>query len=109
MGTTPLQQLPLWARVAIEWLDARHEPPVSEPVPPGTLRLVRLAREGALRPGDLVATQRPGECEVTRILTRQSIAVRALATGRHHLIGVLDFGTDARVVDAQGPTDGTLA
>lgn len=144
MGPTPLQHLPLWARVAIEWLDGRHElrsqdkldevldhsakfygevvsdtireavreicrrrfigsysePAVSEPVPPGTLRLVRLAREGALRPGDLVATQRLGECEVTRVHTRHSIEVRDPSTGRHYLISGLDFGPDARVEDA---------
>lgn len=143
MGPTPLQHLPLWARVAIEWLDGRHElrsqdkldevldhsakfygevvsdtireavreicrrrfigsysePAVGEPVPPGTLRLVRLAREGALRPGDLVATQRLGECEVTRVHTRHSIEVRDPSTGRHYLISGLDFGPDARVED----------
>ncbi len=144
MGTTPFQHLPLWAKVAIEWLDGRHElrsqekldevlghsakfygeivhdtvreavrdicrrrflgsysePPVSEPGPPGTLRLVRLAREGALHPGDLVATQRLGECEVTRVHTRHSIEVRDPSTGRHYLIGGLDFGADAHVEDA---------
>ncbi len=106
MGPTPYQYLPLWAKVAIERLNAdaelrtesmldelldsyaktygeavddqtresaRHicrsrflgtysEPPQREPVPPGTLRLVRLAREGALNTGDLVATQRLGDC-----------------------------------------------
>lgn len=148
MGTIPLQQLPLWAKVAIEWLDGRHElrsqdqldavldhgakfygeivsdpireavrdicrrrfigsytePPASEPVPPGTLRLVRLAREGALRPGDLVATQRLGECEVTRVHTRHSIEVRDPSTGRHYLISGLDFGPDARIEDAPTPS-----
>ncbi|AEF88808.1 hypothetical protein DelCs14_1782 [Delftia sp. Cs1-4] len=147
MGPTPYQYLPLWAKVAIERLDAcaelrtesmldellegyaksygetvdgqtresaRHicrrrfrgsysEPPQSESVPPGTLRLIRLAREGALSTGDLVATQRLGECEVARVHTPHSIEVRALATGRHYLIGGLDFGADARVAEAGTP------
>lgn len=148
MGTIPLQQLPLWARVAIEWLDGRHElrsqdkldavldhgakfynetvsdtireavrdvcrrrfigsytePPLSEPVPPGTLRLVRLARQGALRPGDLVATQRLGECEVTRVHTRHSIELRDPSMGRHYLISGLDFGPDARIEHVPTPS-----
>lgn len=147
MGPTPYRYLPLWAKVAIERLDAcaelrteamldelldgyartygeavdaqnresaRHicrrrflgsysEPPQSEPVPPGTLRLVRLAREGALGIGDLVATQRLGECEVARVHTPNAIEVRALATGRHYLISRLHFGPDARVVDPGKP------
>lgn len=147
MGPTPYQYLPLWAKVAIERLDAcaelrtesmldellhgyaqtygegvddqtresaRHicrrrflgsysEPPLAEAVPPDTLRLVRLGREGALGVGDLVATQRLGECEVVRVHTPHSIEVRALSSGRHYLISGLDFGPDARVVDAGGP------
>lgn len=153
MGPTPCQYLPLWAKVAIEWLDGRHElrtqekldevldhsakfygeivddtmretvrdicrrrflgsysePPQSEPVPPGTLRLVRLAREGALSTGDLVATQRLGECEVARIHTPHSIEVRALATGRHYLISGLDFGPDAHVAGVERPCGATGA
>lgn len=141
MGPTPYQYLPLWAKLAIERLDAcadlrtesmldellegyaktygqpvdvqtresvrnicrrrfvgsYTEPPKPEDIPPGTLRLVRLAREGALRAGDLVATQRLGECEVTRIHTPQSIEVRAKATDRHYLISGVDFGPDARI------------
>lgn len=141
MGPTPYQYLPLWARVAIERLDAcaelrtepmldelldayartygeavdpqtresaRHvcrrrflgsysEPALNEPVPPGTLRLVRLAHEGRLSAGDLVATQRLGECEVVRPHTPHSLEVRVLTTGRHYLISGLDFGPDARI------------
>lgn len=85
--------------------DSFKELPVPEDVPPGTLRLVRLAREGALSPGDLVATRRLGECEVARIHTRYSIEVRSMATGQHYLLSGLDFGADARVVpmpDAAG-------
>ena len=144
MGPTPYQYLPLWAKVAIERLDAdaqlrseamldeliasyarsygdsvdehtresaRHicrrrfvcsytEPALLEPVPPGTLRLVRLAREGALSPGDRVATQRLGECEVTRLHSPHAIEVRDPSTGRHYLISGLDFGPDARLVNA---------
>ena len=151
MGPTPYQYLPLWAKVAIERLDAdaalrseamldelldsyarcyaevvdpqtrdsaRHicrrrfigtytEPPRPEPVPPGTLRLVRLAREGALSPGDRVATRRLGECEVTRIHTPHSIEVRDPSTGRHYLISGLDFGTDARVVEVEAARGAT--
>jgi len=147
VGPTPYQYLPLWAKIAIERLDAcaelrtesmldelldgyartygepvddqtresaRHicrrrfpgsysEPPLTEPVPPGIVRLVRLAREGALSTGDLVATQRLGECEVARVHTAHSIEVRALATGQHYLISGLDFGAHARVVDAERP------
>lgn len=77
------------------------EPPVAEPVPPGIVRLIRLAREGALSTGDRVATQRLGECEIARVHTPHAIEVRALATGRHYLISGLDFGPDARVVDAE--------
>ena len=83
------------------------EPPRPEPVPPGTLRLVRLAREGALSPGDRVATQRLGECEVTRIHTPHSIEVRDPSTGRHYLISGLDFGTDARVVEVEAARGAT--
>jgi hypothetical protein len=148
MGPTPYQYLPLWAKVAIELLDAdaalrseamldelldsyarcyaeavdaqtresaRHicrrrfigsytEPPRPEPVPPGTLRLVRLAREGALSTGDRVATQRLGECEVTRIHTPHSIEVRDPSTGRHYLISGLYFGPDARIAETATPT-----
>jgi hypothetical protein len=144
MGPTPYQYLPLWAKVAIERLDAdaqlrseamldelidsyarsygdsvdeqtresaRHicrrrfagsyaEPALLEPVPHGTLRLARLAREGALSPGDRVATQRLGECEVTRVHSPHSIEVRDPSTGRHYLISGLDFGPDARLVNA---------
>jgi hypothetical protein len=143
MGPNPFQYLPLWARVAVEWLDGRSElrsqdkldavldhsaqfygvtvhdavrekvreicrrrfmgsytePAVSEPFPPGTLRLIRLAREGALSAGDRVATLRLGECEVTRVHTRHSIEVRDPSTGRHYLISGLDFGPDARIED----------
>lgn len=146
MGPTPYQYLPLWAKVAIERLDAstelrkeamldelldgyartygetvdtqvrdsaRHicrrrfmgsyaEPALDEPVPPGTLRLVRLAQEGVLSPGDRIATQRLGECEVTRIHTPHSIEVRDPATGRHYLISGLDFGPDARLREMVG-------
>ncbi|EER62145.1 hypothetical protein AcdelDRAFT_0267 [Acidovorax delafieldii 2AN] len=79
------------------------EPPRPEPVPPGTLRLVRLSREGALCPGDLVATQRLGECEVTRIHSPHSIEVRDPSTGRHYLISGVDFGPDARVTETAVP------
>ena len=79
------------------------EPPLEEPLPPGTLRLVRLAREGALSPGDRIATQRLGECEVTRIPTPHSIEVRDPATGRHYLISGLDFGPDARLLEVARP------
>lgn len=142
MSTPSFLHLPLWARIAIERLDACSELrtqrqldafldayaktygtevdettraaaklicrqrfagsfkelPVPEDVPPGTLRLVRLAREGALSPGDLVATRRLGECEVARIHTPCSIEVRSMATGEHYLLSGLDFGADARVV-----------
>ncbi|ASI70506.1 hypothetical protein BA022_08360 [Diaphorobacter nitroreducens] len=144
------QHLPLWARVAIERLDAcsefrtqrqldefldayaktygtevdettrtaaRHicqqrfgdtfkERPLPEDIPPGTLRLVRLAREGALSSGDRVATRRLGECEVVRIHTPHSIEVRAVVSGEHYLLSGLSFGADARVIstmDALGP------
>lgn len=149
MGPTPYQYLPLWARVAIERLDAcaelrteamldelldsyaktygetvdeqtrasaRHicrrrflgsysEPPLDEAVPPGTLRLVRLAREGRLAAGDRVATQRLGECEVARIHAPHTIEVRDLTTGRHYLISGLDFGVGVRLVDQAPPSD----
>jgi len=82
------------------FIGSHSEPPRPEPVPPGTLRLVRLAREGALSPGDRVATQRLGECEVTRVHTPHSIEVRDPSTGRHYLISGLDFGPDARLADA---------
>lgn len=141
MERVPLQHLPLWARVAIEWLDGRHElrsqdkldevldhsarfygespsdairasvrdicrrrfagsytePAPANDIPPGTLRLVRLAREGALRAGDLVATRRLGTCEVTCVHTPQSIEVRAQSSGQHYLLSGLDFGPDARI------------
>ncbi len=146
MGPTPYQYLPLWARVAIERLDAhaelrneamldelldsyartygetvdaqtrdsaRHicrrrfmgsytEPTLDEPVPPGTLRLVRLAREGALSPGDRIVTQRLSECEVACVHTPHSIEVRDPATGRHYLINGLDCGPDSRLVEVHG-------
>ncbi|MCU7369986.1 hypothetical protein PEC18_03660 [Paucibacter sp. O1-1] len=146
MGPTPYQYLPLWAKIAIERLDAsaelrneamldellesyartygelvdaqtrdsaRHicrrrfmgtyaEPALDEAVPPGTLRLLRLAREGALSPGDRIATQRLGECEVTRVHTPHSLEARTLATGRHYLISGLDFGPGARLVEVAG-------
>lgn len=76
------------------------EPALLEPVPPGTLRLVRLAREGALSPGDRVATQRLGACEVTRVQSSHSIEVRGPSTGRYYLISGLDFGPDAHLVSA---------
>lgn len=80
------------------------EPPQPEPVSPGTLHLVRLAREGALRPGDLVVTQRLGECEVTSIHSPHSIEVRDPSTGRHYLISGVDFGADARVTETAAPS-----
>jgi len=142
MSTPSFQHRPLWARIAIERLDACSELrtqrqldefldayaktygtevdettrtaaklicrqrfgdsfkelPVPVDVPPGTLRVVRLAREGALSPGDLVATRRLGECEVARIHSHYSIEVRSLATAEHYLLSGLDFGADARVV-----------
>jgi hypothetical protein len=72
--------------------------PTPVDVPPGTLRLVRLAREGALSRGDLVTTQRLGECEVVRIHTAYSIEVRCIASGEHFLLSGLSFGADACVV-----------
>ncbi len=142
IGLTPYPHLPLWAKVAIERLDAaselrtqrqldefldayaktygasvdedtrasarhicRHrfagtytEPDTPEEIPSGTLRLVKLAREGALSAGDRVATRRLGECEVTRIHTPYSIEVHATASGQHYLLSGLYFGADARVI-----------
>jgi hypothetical protein len=150
MASASFQHLPLWARVAIERLDACtgmrtqrqlvefldayaktygvevddatraatlcicrdrfgdtfKTVPTPMDIPPGTLRLVRLAREGSLRPGDLVATQRLGECQVVRIHTPHSIEVRCTASGGHYLLSGMWFGADARVIamaDAPGP------
>lgn len=72
--------------------------PTPVDVPPGTLRLVRLAREGALSRSDLVATQRLGECEVVHIHTAHSVEVRCTTSGEHFLLSGLWFGADARVV-----------
>ena len=46
------------------------------------------------------ATQRLGECEVTRLHSPHAIEVRDPSTGRHYLISGLDFGPDARLVNA---------
>lgn len=136
------QHLPLWARVAIERLDACNDlrtqrqldelldayaktygvqvddatraaaqricqdrfgdtfraEPTPMDIPLGTLRLVRLACEGSLRCGDLVATQRLGECQVVRIHTPHSIEVRCTASGERYLLSGMWFGADARLV-----------
>lgn len=150
MAGASFQHLPLWARVAIERLDAcsdlRTQRQLDEfldayaktygtevdeatrtaarricqerfgdtfktvprpmDIPSGTLRLVRLAREGALGQGDLVATQRLGECQVVRIHTAHSIEVRCVASGEHYLLSGIWFGPDALFVataDIPGP------
>lgn len=86
------------------FLGSYGEPLLDEAVPPGTLRLVRLAREGRLGAGDRVATQRLGECEVARIHAPHTIEVRDLAAGRHYLISGLDFGPDVGVADQASPS-----
>ncbi len=89
------------------FLGSYAEPPLAEPVPPGTLRLVKLFREGALTIGDTVATQRLGECLVACVHAPSSIEVCALDTGRRCLISGLDFGPEARLVAADQPQGGT--
>lgn len=84
--------------------DTFKELPVPEEVVPGTLRLVSLARDGILSVGDLVATQRLGECEVTRIHTQYAIEVCSTTSGEHYLLSGLDFGPGARVVSTPGST-----
>ena len=151
MTAPAFQHLPLWAKVAIERLDACGElrtqrqltefldayaktcgakvddatrtavtricrdrfgdtfktVPAPMDIPPGTLRLVRIAREGHLGHGDLVATRRLGECQVVRIHTPHAIEVRCIASGEHYLLSGICFGADARlttVTDGPGPT-----
>lgn len=80
--------------------DAAEKPPV-DLLPAGVLRLVRLARQGALRAGDTVATRRLGECEVTCIHSPYSISVRNTA-GQHYLLSGLYFGPGVRMADVTG-------
>ncbi|WP_406625361.1 hypothetical protein [Acidovorax sp. SDU_ACID1] len=81
------------------------EPVRPDEIPPGALRLVRLAREGVLCAGDLVATRRLGACEVTRVHTQQSIEVKSQSSGQHYLLSGLDFGPDARIATEQPVSD----
>lgn len=150
MAVATLGSLPLWARVAIEWMDARPElrseaklddllghfaavsatvvdeatrqsaravcrrrymasyaePPVSEAVPPGGLRLVRLFHDdGMLHPGDRVATTNLGDCEVACIHGSLAIEVCEMATGRHYLLCGTDFGSSVRAADVAFNSD----
>ncbi|WP_406625332.1 hypothetical protein [Acidovorax sp. SDU_ACID1] len=105
MGPTPYHYLPLWARVTIERLDSYTEPVRPDEIPPGTLRLVRLTREGVLCAGDLVATRRLGACEVMRVHTQQSMEVKSQSSGQHYLLSELDFGADARIATEQPVSD----
>lgn len=81
------------------------EPVRTDDIPPGTVRLIRLAHEGALRAGDLIATRRLGTCEVMRVHTPQSIEVRSESSAQHYLLSGLDFGPDARIATEQPVSD----
>jgi hypothetical protein len=69
-------------------------------IAPGVIRLVGLAREGALGSGDLVATRRLGTCEVVSIESTHTLTVRSLATRDHDRISGIGFGPGVRVSGA---------
>ncbi|WP_406625337.1 helix-turn-helix domain-containing protein [Acidovorax sp. SDU_ACID1] len=84
MGPTPYQYLPPWARVTIERLDSYTEPVRPDEIPPGTLRLIRLAREG--RP-----VRRPSGGNVTELARVLGVSrstphrrIQKLALGRRN-------------------------
>ncbi len=68
-------------------------------IPPGVVRIIRLAREGTLRRGELVATRRLGVCEVVYIESVRDLTVRALVDDSVHRLSV-DFGAHVRLNDA---------
>ncbi len=59
----------------------------STPVPPGTIRFVRLQQEGRLQAGDQVQTARLGLCTVAYIRTADSICVKTAQGCYYNLSG----------------------
>lgn len=53
--------------------------------------LVKLQQEGSLRRGDVIATDRLGQCDVTSIFASGSVEVRTRSSGRRILIAGIDF------------------
>lgn len=52
-----------------------NEPKTSDSVQPGHIKLVHLQQQGRLQAGDIVETQRLGQCKVAYIQTADSICV----------------------------------
>ena len=67
-------------------------------IPDGSVRLLKLAKEGRLSRGDVVGTKRLGACYVVEIHGLGTIDVRQPSGKRYRLTG-LDFGA-ARMVQA---------
>ncbi|MDF2461893.1 MAG: hypothetical protein K0Q43_128 [Ramlibacter sp.] len=69
-----------------------------DPVKPGHIKIVRLAKEGRLARGDLVETATLGTCEVTGISSVDSLTVKAYDGSRHELTGI-GWASRARLVE----------
>jgi hypothetical protein len=66
----------------------------TEPIKPGHIKLVRLAHEGRLACGDLIATGKLGVCTVVSIEAVSIIRVQAV-DGRRYMLTGIDW--DARL------------
>lgn len=68
----------------------------TEPLQPGCVRLVKLAREGRLAKGDIVETARLGACVVQRIHSTSTLDVMD-GNGNFFRLRGISFGADARM------------
>jgi hypothetical protein len=69
----------------------------SDPLPPGTLRLLHLQSQGRLQEGDTLETSDLGRCTVTIVKSFDSIVVTNLA-GK--LFNISGLNCDAKLVQA---------
>jgi hypothetical protein len=76
-----------------------HVPVRDEPVKPGHVKIVRLAKEGQLGRGDLVETTEHGVCEVVLVNEVDAITVKTPAGERFLLSGIGGWRERGRLVE----------
>jgi hypothetical protein len=70
------------------------------PVKPGHIKIIKLAREGTLQPGDVVETSTLGKCTVAYIRNATSICVKR-ANGTYHTLPDICWPGKASLISAK--------